>query len=72
MENQQLDSEENPKKTKEILIHPTLKKQVAKELNTTKQTVLTAIKYFNNSDLAVQIRKRAKELLVEEANKIQE
>ena len=70
MENQQLDNTENPNKSKEILIHPDLKKKIAKELGTTNQTVMTAVKYFNNSELAVQIRMRAKELLITEANKI--
>lgn len=46
------------------------KKEIAKELGTTVQTVHTALCYFNNSLLAVEIRKRAKELLIAEAEKI--
>ena len=53
-----------------IELPASFKKKIATELNTTVQTVHTSLCYFNNSDLAVLIRKRAKELLVEEANKI--
>lgn len=53
-----------------ILVHPELGKKIAKEFNCSGQTVLTALSYFNNSKKAQNIRKRAKELLIEEANKI--
>ena len=53
-----------------IELPASFKKKIATELNTSVQTVHTALCYFNNSELAVEIRKRAKELLVEEADKI--
>ena len=55
---------------KKILIHPTYKNQIAKELNVTKQTVDMSLKYVFDSDKAKNIRKRAKELLEKEAKKI--
>ena len=58
-------------KDMKILIHPDLKSQIAQEFKTTNQTVLTSLSYFNNSKKAQAIRKRAQELLHEEANKIQ-
>ncbi len=54
-----------------IRIHPEFKAQIAKEFNTSKQNVKTALDYYNNSDLAKKIRERAKNLLIEEANKVQ-
>lgn len=54
-----------------ILIHPDLKSQIAQEFKTSTQTVLTSLSYFNNSEKAQAIRKRAQELLQEEARKVQ-
>ena len=54
-----------------ILIHPELKNQIAREFKTSNQNVLTSLSYFNNSEKAQSIRKRAKELLEQEANKVQ-
>lgn len=56
---------------KKIKIHSELKKQIAKELDTSLQNVHTALCYFNNSDKAKEIRERAKVLLQTEANKIE-
>ncbi|MDM1550624.1 hypothetical protein [Empedobacter falsenii] len=56
---------------KEILISSRLKQKIANELNTSRQNVHAALRYFNNSDVAIAVRKRAKELLIEEANKIE-
>lgn len=56
--------------TKKILIAPYFKNQIAEELDTTTQTVHTALTYFNNSVLAHKIRARAKELLMAEADNI--
>ncbi len=53
----------------EILLHPRLKHQLAKDFKTTKQTVDMSLKYFNNSEMAVEIRKKAFELLVNESEK---
>lgn len=53
-----------------IELPPSFKKKIATDLNTTVQTVHTSLCYFNNSELAVEIRKRAKELLLQEASKI--
>lgn len=57
--------------TKKILIHPKLTRQLQQEFNTTWTTVDVAKNYYNNSPLAKSIRKRAKELLLEEAAKIE-
>lgn len=54
-----------------ILIHPEFKNQIAREFKTSNQNVLTSLSYFNNSEKAQAIRKRAKELLEEEAKKVQ-
>ncbi|MDC1285221.1 hypothetical protein N8Z33_00880 [Flavobacteriaceae bacterium] len=62
---------ENTTHTKKILINSKFKKILAKEFNTTRQTVHTALTYFNNSRLAEKIRTRAKEFLVAEAEKIE-
>ena len=55
---------------KNILIHPTYKNQIAKELGVTKQTVDMSLKYVFNSETSKLIRKRAKKLLEIEAKKI--
>lgn len=54
-----------------ILIHPDFKNQIAREFKTSNQNVLTSLSYFNNSKKAQAIRKRAKELLEDEAKKVQ-
>ena len=48
---------------KKILLHHVLKKQIAKELNVTTQTVDMSLKYVYDSDTARLIRTRAKMLL---------
>ncbi|MGG7036397.1 MAG: hypothetical protein ACI7YS_14550 [Flavobacterium sp.] len=53
-----------------IKLHPDHSKQIAEELHVTKQTVHTATHYFNNSLKAQAIRRRAKELLHAEADKV--
>lgn len=53
-----------------IRIAPEFKTQMAKEFETSKQNVKTALDYYNNSELAKKIRARAKQLLLEEANKV--
>ena len=58
-------------KDMKILLHPDLKNDIAKEFNTSNQNVLTSLSYFNNSKKAQAIRKRAKELLLAEAEKVQ-
>lgn len=55
---------------KKILITAQQKNIIVKEFNTTRQTVYCALKYYNNSELAKKIRMRAKELLIEEIEKI--
>lgn len=55
---------------KKIEIPSAFKKEIAKELNTSVQTVHTSLLFFNNSPLARKIRLKAKELLINEANKI--
>ncbi|WP_163401188.1 hypothetical protein [Flavobacterium fluviatile] len=53
-----------------IRIHPEFKAQIAKEFDTSKQNVKTALDYYNNSELAKKIRQRAKDLLLKEAEEI--
>lgn len=53
-----------------IKLHPDLSSKLAKEFSVSSQTVLTSVSYFNNSPKAQDIRRRAKELLIEEANKV--
>ncbi|ALC97806.1 hypothetical protein [Capnocytophaga sp. oral taxon 323] len=56
---------------KKIRIVHELKKQIAKEIGVTTQTVETALKYVYNSDVQQTIRQRAKELLQQEADDVQ-
>ncbi len=58
------------RKDMKIRIAPEFKTQMAKEFNTSKQNVKTALDYYNNSELAKKIRQRAKELLQNEANNV--
>lgn len=55
---------------KRIQIAPELKKTLAKEFSKSLQAVQMSLDYVFNSDTAIKIRLRAKELLIEEANKI--
>ena len=56
---------------KKIRIVHELKKQIAKAIGVTTQTVETALKYVYNSDVQQTIRQRAKELLQQEADDVQ-
>ena len=53
-----------------IEISSVLKKQLVKEFGKSLQAVQMSLDFVFNSETAVNIRKRAKELLIEEANKI--
>lgn len=55
---------------KKILLHPDLKKQIAKEFKVSMVTVDMSLKYVFDSDKAKSIRKRAKELLENEIKNI--
>jgi transposase len=55
-----------------IKISSIQKKEIANELGTSLTTVQLSLDYYNNSDLAKQIRQRAKQLLIAEADKIKE
>lgn len=55
---------------KRIRIHPDMAKELAIECNTSRQTVYAALCYFNNSELAEDIRTRAKQKLLTEAQEI--
>lgn len=55
---------------KKILLHPVLKRQIAKELKISMQTIDMSLKYVFDSETAKSVRKRAKELLEIEAKKI--
>ncbi|EKY17903.1 hypothetical protein [Capnocytophaga sp. oral taxon 326] len=56
---------------KKIRIVYELKKQIAKEMSVTTQTVEMALAYVYNSEVQQNIRQRAKELLQQEADKVQ-
>lgn len=45
---------------------------LTKEFDTTAPTVYASLRYYNNSEKAIEIRKKAKELLLKEANDIEE
>lgn len=55
---------------KKIRIVAEMKKQIAKELGISIQTVEMSLSYFYDSITSRDIRQRAKELLIEEANRI--
>jgi hypothetical protein len=55
----------------EILIHPQFKKQMTKEFDCSKQTVDMSLKYVFNSEKAIAIRNKTKELLKNEIKKIE-
>ena len=55
---------------KKILLHPALKHKIKDELDCTLQTIDMSLKFVFRSEKADLIRKRAKELLIEEAKKI--
>ena len=55
-----------------IEISPKLKKQLTQEFDKSSQAIQMSLDYVFNSDNAKKIRIRAKELLIEEANKISE
>lgn len=54
-----------------IEIPYSFKDQIAEELDCHVQTVRMTLIWYSKSELANKIRNRAKELLIEEANKIQ-
>lgn len=51
-------------------IASTHKNQIAREFKTSRQTVFYALNYRTNSKQAIQIRQRAKTLLLQEIQKI--
>lgn len=53
-----------------INLHPSHLNQLVKEFKKSRQTIYNAIWYTTNSDLAMAIRKRAKELLQKEAENV--
>ena len=55
---------------KKIRIVAEMKKQIAKELGVSIQTVETSLSYFSDSPTSREVRKKAKELLLEEASKV--
>ena len=56
---------------KKILLHPELKHKIKDEFDCTLQTVDMSLKFVFQSEKADKIRKRAKELLIEESQKIE-
>tara|TARA_R110002111_G_scaffold5920_9_gene27425 strand:- start:2106 stop:2285 length:180 start_codon:yes stop_codon:yes gene_type:complete len=58
------------KKTDSIMISSNHKRELAEQFNTTKVTVQNALHFFNNSELAHQIRDAAKKILLKEASKV--
>lgn len=57
---------------KKILVHPDLKKQLQKEFKVSYQTITMSIDGVFTSEKATAIRQRAKQLLIAEANKIED
>lgn len=57
---------------KKILIHPELKKQMQKEFKVSYQTITMSVDGVFTSEKAIAIRKRAKELLLLEVEKLNE
>ncbi len=57
---------------KKIRIHHSYLKEIAEEFNCTTQSVRMSLEYVFNSEQAKSIRRRAKELLLNEANKIED
>ena len=55
-----------------IFVPAEIKRQIEAEFNTSKTTLNLALKHVNNSEMAKAIRKRAKELMQKEINKIQD
>ena len=55
-----------------IFVPAEIKRQIEAEFNTSKTTVNLALKHVNNSEMAKAIRKRAKELMKIEIDKIQD
>lgn len=53
-----------------IQIAPIMTRKLAKEFGVTTMAIYMAVRYFTNSELAQNIRARAKELLIEEANRV--
>ena len=53
-----------------ILIHPDLRKKLEKEFGVTAQYVRMCLRYHFESEQADKVRKRAKELLQAEADKV--
>ena len=47
-------------------------KNIVEEFNVTRTTVVQALAYYNNSDVAVLIRKRAIEMLEQELKEVNE
>lgn len=60
------------KKTDSIEISSKHKQELADKFNTSKVTVQNALHFFNNSELAQKIRIAAKDILIEQANKVLE
>ena len=56
---------------KKILLHPKLKHKIKDEFGCTLQSVDMSLRYVFQSTQADKIRKRAKELLIEESEKIE-
>ena len=55
---------------KKILLHPELKHKIKDEFDCTLQTVDMSLKFVFKSPKADLIRKRAKELLIQESKKV--
>lgn len=56
---------------KKIRLHPIFMNQIAREEGVTLQTVRMSLYYHFNSEKSQAIRRRAKELLLAEAQKVQ-
>ncbi|MFM2394169.1 MAG: hypothetical protein RLZZ546_2151 [Bacteroidota bacterium] len=57
---------------KKIRLHPDLKKELAKEFEVSYQTISMSLRYVFESELSERIRERAKQMLLDEAKKVNE
>lgn len=55
---------------KKIRVATGMVPELSREFNTTNTTIYAALGYYNNSRLAQKVRKRAKELLIDEAKRV--
>lgn len=65
------NTNKNISKRYKILLASTHIKELVTQFSTSKTNVHAALGYYNNSPLAIEIRKKAREILLREAKKIE-